>query len=187
MKRFYYFLFKTFCITFDPMNCLECGKEVPQTKGRRERLFCNNTCKSKYWRKNKKSDGTVPTRGPGRPPKKNNLEHVIFLGPLVMPVVENSQQKTVHLTLPDIPKTEFVTPPPEAFDAPKLDTLADEPKMYQEWVVDAVTEVGYPSDYNELLRMAKSGVTNEAAFRKHVENTKLTPPQRSMIYSKLKR
>jgi hypothetical protein len=191
-ETFYYFLFKTFCITFDPMNCLECGKEVPQTKGRRERLFCNNTCKSKYWRKNKKSDGMVPAMGPGRP-KKSAAE---------TPLSD------------EVLKGFVVTTTPQVFDAPKIDTLADEPKMWQEGepnppykftpavIYDvngkAMTEEEisnamnalhhvYPSDYNELLRMAKAGVNNQVAFRKHVENTKLTPGQKGMIYSKLKK
>jgi hypothetical protein len=186
--------------------------------------------------------------GPGRPPKKNNLEHEILPGPLVMPVIENQSSKTVNLILPDLPKEAgiapihippgtdllrgYVAPPGDPYDSPKLDTLADEPKMWQEGdpippsgiiksetkvagmifadkegritkvitkpvfplitdnegkVVDVGEELMYPSDYNELLRMAKAGVNNQVAFRKHVENTKLTPPQRSMIYSKLKK
>jgi hypothetical protein len=33
------------------MECLDCKKEVPQTKGKREKKFCNSTCRSNYWQK----------------------------------------------------------------------------------------------------------------------------------------
>jgi endogenous inhibitor of DNA gyrase (YacG/DUF329 family) len=36
------------------MNCLECKKEVIQTPGKRERQFCNSTCRSNYWQKAKR-------------------------------------------------------------------------------------------------------------------------------------
>jgi predicted nucleic acid-binding Zn ribbon protein len=39
------------------MKCLECGKDVPKSKGKRERKFCDDTCKLAYYRKNRKSDG----------------------------------------------------------------------------------------------------------------------------------
>jgi len=146
-ETFYYFLFKTFCIIFDPMNCLECGKEVPQTKGRRERLFCNNTCKSKYWRKNKKSDGTVPQRGPGRPPKKNNLEHEILPGPLVMPVVENLPQKAINLTVPDpLKKTSIV--------------------RGVSWYVKAISELEFPEEYKTMTQMINTDETLTPQQRK---------------------
>lgn len=44
----------------------------------------------------------------------------------------------------------------------------------------------YPTDYNDLLRLAKAGGTDKDLFRKHVDSLKLTPNQKSMIYSKLK-
>jgi len=33
------------------MKCLNCGKEVPQTPGKRPRLYCDNkgACKQKHW------------------------------------------------------------------------------------------------------------------------------------------
>lgn len=44
----------------------------------------------------------------------------------------------------------------------------------------------YPTDYNDLLRLAKTGVPDQVTFKRHVDSLKLTPNQRSMIYSKLK-
>lgn len=39
-------------------NCLNCGKEVPQTEGKRERKYCDNNgaCKSEYQRKHTKAE-----------------------------------------------------------------------------------------------------------------------------------
>ena len=29
--------------------CLQCGRGVPQTPGRKQKKFCSNTCRSRYW------------------------------------------------------------------------------------------------------------------------------------------
>lgn len=29
--------------------CLQCGRAVPQTPGRKQKKFCSNTCRSRYW------------------------------------------------------------------------------------------------------------------------------------------
>ena len=35
------------------MNCEECTKEVTQTPGKRTKRFCNSTCRSNHWQKQK--------------------------------------------------------------------------------------------------------------------------------------
>lgn len=40
-------------------NCLECGNLLSHVEGRKKKMFCNQVCKGKYWRKN-------------NPPKKEN-------------------------------------------------------------------------------------------------------------------
>lgn len=37
-------------------KCLECGKEVPQTPKKRAAKFCNSTCRSKHWFKQKRKN-----------------------------------------------------------------------------------------------------------------------------------
>lgn len=32
-------------------ECLNCGKIIQQTPGKRKRQFCNSTCRSNYWQK----------------------------------------------------------------------------------------------------------------------------------------
>lgn len=36
------------------MQCLNCNAEIEQTLGKRERMFCNSTCRSNYWQKQKR-------------------------------------------------------------------------------------------------------------------------------------
>lgn len=50
-------------------KCLECGKPVPQTEGKRAKSYCDNTCRVTYWKKQKRVASGVPTRSPGRPKK----------------------------------------------------------------------------------------------------------------------
>jgi hypothetical protein len=35
------------------MGCLKCGAKIKQTKGKREKLFCSDSCRSSYWQKQK--------------------------------------------------------------------------------------------------------------------------------------
>ena len=39
--------------------CLNCGKELQQTPGKRIKKFCDNTCRSSYWNKHNKDRKTV--------------------------------------------------------------------------------------------------------------------------------
>jgi len=36
------------------MKCLNCDTELEQTEGKREKQFCNSTCRSNYWQKAKR-------------------------------------------------------------------------------------------------------------------------------------
>ena len=36
------------------MKCLECKNDLIQTQGKRERQFCNSTCRSNFWQKAKR-------------------------------------------------------------------------------------------------------------------------------------
>lgn len=36
------------------MKCPNCQKAVKQTPGKREKVFCNSTCRSNYWAKEKR-------------------------------------------------------------------------------------------------------------------------------------
>jgi ribosomal 50S subunit-associated protein YjgA (DUF615 family) len=38
------------------MECLECKKEITQTKGKRPKKFCNSTCRSNYWQKEQRKN-----------------------------------------------------------------------------------------------------------------------------------
>ena len=36
------------------MGCKECDKDLAQTDGKRKKEFCNSTCRSNFWQKNRK-------------------------------------------------------------------------------------------------------------------------------------
>lgn len=35
-------------------RCLNCGKNLNHTEGKREKVFCNTTCRSNYWQKSER-------------------------------------------------------------------------------------------------------------------------------------
>jgi hypothetical protein len=37
-------------------TCLNCNKALPQTEGKRAKQFCNSTCRSNYWQKEKRKN-----------------------------------------------------------------------------------------------------------------------------------
>jgi len=37
------------------MKCTNCGAEIKQAEGKRERRFCDSTCRSGYWQKQKRA------------------------------------------------------------------------------------------------------------------------------------
>jgi AT hook motif len=49
------------------IKCLECNKSVPQTLGKRTKIFCGSTCRTKYWKKEK--DAGKEKKKRGRPKK----------------------------------------------------------------------------------------------------------------------
>lgn len=54
------------------IKCLECGKLVVQTIGKRKKEYCGATCRTKYWKKTK--DAGKEKRKPGRPQKSTLLQ-----------------------------------------------------------------------------------------------------------------
>lgn len=34
-------------------HCKHCGKTVPQTAGRKQKLFCDDTCRNRWWNENR--------------------------------------------------------------------------------------------------------------------------------------
>jgi hypothetical protein len=37
-------------------NCLNCGQPLEQTPGKKEKQFCNVSCRSSYWQKKKRAE-----------------------------------------------------------------------------------------------------------------------------------
>jgi hypothetical protein len=41
-------------------NCLNCNEPLEQTQGKKERQFCNVSCRSSYWQKKKRAEAAPP-------------------------------------------------------------------------------------------------------------------------------
>ena len=39
-------------------SCLNCGTELTQLAGKRKKVFCDSTCRSNYWQKQKRKTST---------------------------------------------------------------------------------------------------------------------------------
>jgi len=42
-------------------QCLNCGKEIIQTPHKKIKIFCNSTCRSNYWQKEKRKSAKIQT------------------------------------------------------------------------------------------------------------------------------
>lgn len=73
--------------------CLCCGKEIKQTEGKREKVYCDTTCRSNYWQKAKRLEE-----------KKFSAEEIVTL---LTPVKRDNEFKEV--TKEDMAKSK--TPP----------------------------------------------------------------------------
>lgn len=57
------------------MKCLECQTELTQTLGKREKKFCNSTCRSNYWQKQKVLERKLTeTNSKTEPENKEEIE-----------------------------------------------------------------------------------------------------------------
>lgn len=166
------------------MKCLNCEKDVPQTVGKRAKLYCSISCRSAHWQKKKRA-GKEPGKS-GRPPSQKKK-----------PQNESREIQNADVTLPgglgEIQTGSGIVGQVEKFFK-KSDgsvTLTISPKSKEKKIEEIEAEiissiVKLPTGFNELLTMAKVGVTDKPFFLKHVENTKMTPGQRGMIIAKLK-
>lgn len=71
------------------MNCLQCGKELINTPGRRPKQFCNSTCRSNYWNKAKKT---------------NNLKFKVIVVPEPTKIPNWEQPKSSKIDIKIMPK-----------------------------------------------------------------------------------
>lgn len=168
------------------MGCLNCGKALKNTKGKRPKKFCNTSCRSSYGQKKKRA-GKEPGK-PGRP-KIINVD------------LEKTESEAIKFVKKKTGKYRLAIPPeglllpvftgllPEVYDSPKLDSLADEPKIYDSGRggIDMLISIPFPEDFASVLRLAKEWKGDVDAFKKRVDGLKLKPNQKLMIYSKLKK
>ena len=81
------------------IKCLECGKKVVQTPGKRKKEYCDSTCRTKYWKKSKdlalKQAGKVK-KGRGRPKKEVQAPKTVIEGP-IKEVLQEASKETAKL------------------------------------------------------------------------------------------
>jgi len=93
-------------------NCLECGSPLSHVEGRKKKMFCNQVCKGKYWRKN-------------NPPKKENktvkiIEEILMsekgielISEIMSKIANKSKSENRKLNTSDVPKILTETNKPE--------------------------------------------------------------------------
>ena len=115
------------------MGCLKCGAKIKQTKGKREKLFCSDSCRSSYWQKQKSisrkellkgligkvvnvNDLNVPIpielkgflaksrEAAGLPPESPNPFQVPFVSTGALDVDLKASEKWVRRETPKMPK-----------------------------------------------------------------------------------
>lgn len=136
------------------MMCPNCGNPITQTISKRPKKFCNTTCRSNFWQKEKRKKAVA------KPAKKT-------------PAKSAKSKKTI------LPKPVAVN----QFEVPAV--------VYERKGVLIIKEnpiiIDYPVDFRDLLAIAKSAnMLDVSAFKKHVQEAKLSQGQKDQIYSKLK-
>lgn len=78
-------------------DCLNCTKQIPQTPGKRRKDFCNSTCRSNYWQKQKRKEKKiVPTIAINDLTQPNlNVKHVTLPPPKTNFVVDTTKKKDI--------------------------------------------------------------------------------------------
>lgn len=155
-----------------PITCKECGQPIDQTPGKRAKEFCNAPCRSNYWQKEhrKIARESLGKEAEG-PPKKGAKGKFDAAKKTVLAMKEKGE-------LPPIKSI-----PADQRKALLAKDVRRQPMASKECLV--IPEDVLPTDPQKLLRMAKAGVPDKDAFKKHVDTTKMTNGQRTMIHSKL--
>jgi len=146
-------------------RCINCDKEFEAKRS--DAQLCSARCRQQARRKGVKLRGLSPPASRGDE-KSNPVE------------------KDLPAPLSSVPDKELLLPG----DLGQVRTPAGVHDVQQAFFgndgsVRLTVGPSYPSDYSGLLRVAKEGVEDIAAFKRHLETIKLTPNQKQMIYSKL--
>lgn len=76
------------------MKCLNCGKAVKQTTGKRAKTYCNEKCRQTHWQK-KNKEAHPPARKPGRPKKEEKAPLVVTITEIDNVVTERRDLKVM--------------------------------------------------------------------------------------------
>lgn len=77
------------------MKCLNCNSELIQQKGKREKVFCNSTCRSNYWQKAKRLEKEgVPPEEISKQIKTSNKKEAKQANAPIRKVFEKTSEET---------------------------------------------------------------------------------------------
>lgn len=184
------------------MGCLNCGKELVNTPGKRPKQFCNVTCRSGYWQKKKRSEANTEFKGV-IPTPEMTLNQSIEYNPNLSfdstkmnttadkPAMYQKGDKkrtsgglTKHFE-PAIIYDQFGKPIDTSFiDGPVVNEIRS--YITSEVGTNLLVAFSFPKDFAGILRLAKEWKGDKAAFKSKIDGLSLTPNQKSMILSKLK-
>jgi len=139
------------------------------TEGRRAKKYCSDKCRISHHNKQKKE------------PKFVQLATFKKLESELLALKEEKNSSLINET-PDNGAFEGILPAIKKQDKPNTDyhpTVEEFNKL-----VDSTVR---PKSYDDFLKEAKSGVKDLSAFEKEVTASKLTPNQKSMVLSKIKK
>lgn len=75
------------------MKCLNCGKAVKQTQGKRAKTYCDEKCRQTHWQK-KNKEAHPPARKPGRPKKETVIpEEEVMAEKIIIAVPDAEKDK----------------------------------------------------------------------------------------------
>lgn len=158
-------------------TCLQCNKPITQTQGRRERKFCpDSNCGQLYW---------LSTH-----PKESRFKRIPIeeYEKLIAKSFEDNKEEIGKVVMDIMGLGMAVTKTNGDGKLKRIYPLSDEAMAasYNSEHTDSHIQVkSYPTSYNDLLTMAKNGVDNIESFKLAVTASKLTPPQKAMILSKI--
>lgn len=128
------------------MGCLNCGKELTNTPGKRPKKFCTTSCRSSYGQKKKRAGAEVVFKKPGRP-----------------------KVAPVHIPPGADVLRGYVAPAGDVYDRPKLGRMTnDEPKMWEGFQRAVIYDQNGKAMTDEEVEVAMNKLAEKSDNRKVV-------------------
>lgn len=131
--------------------CLTCGKSVAQTEGKRERKYCNNTCKTTHWnktapkKKKKKASNMIDL-----PADYVNVDKIGILTAdgKVLSIDQSAAEKEKFYKIWELAYISLEELLKDSQTAPNMVKIADLPKPKERVVVQNLAANGLKTNYS---------------------------------------